>query len=145
MDVKIAGLTIFKKKGEAGSPSSEMNLVEGLGVEGDFHQGGEKQITLLSVETRNWIQAQQKKGLCFARFSENILIDGLPLDEIKPGDGIFVGNAVLRISPQTKPCFDECPLFSGGTPCRLSGRAIFAMVEQSGTIHIGDAVDLKAV
>ena len=135
--MKIVGLTIFPQKGEPGLSLTEMTLLKGLGAEGDFHQGGEKQVTFLSVLTRRWIEAQAEKGLCFRRFKENILIEDLPLDEIGSGNLLTVGNAVLRIS-LTKPCFENCPLVSKGTPCRLSGRAVFAVVEQSGTVRVGD-------
>ncbi|MCL2517788.1 MAG: hypothetical protein FWF15_04415 [Oscillospiraceae bacterium] len=132
--MKIVGLTLFQKKNEPGISVAELNLLEGFGIEGDFHWGGEKQVTLLSAETRRWLDSQTEQGLCFKRFKENILIEDL---EIKPCDRLIIGNAVLRISNLTKPCFDECPLVS---PCRLSGRAVFAVVEKSGTVRIGDTL-----
>jgi MOSC domain-containing protein YiiM len=139
---EIVGLSIFLKKGEPGVTLPEINLLKGLGVEGSFRQGGERQVTLLSAEIRRWINEHSGQGLCFGRFKENILFEGLPLEAIKPGGVLSVGNAVIRISTQTKPCFDECPLFLKGTPCLLSGRAVFAVVEQSGTVREGDKVIL---
>jgi len=130
--MKIVGLTLFPKKNEPGINLYELNLIEGFGIEGDYHQGGEKQITIFSSETRRWIDSQTERGLCFDRFKENILIEGL---EITSGERLTIGNAVLRISSLTKPCFDECPLVS---PCRLAGRNVFAVVEKSGTIRVGD-------
>jgi len=102
---------------------SEIKLLKGIGIEGDFHQGGEKQISLLSSEIRRWMETQTEKGLCFRRFRENILIEGLPLDELENGDLLTVGNAVLRVSKQSKHCYAECELFSKGAPCRLSGHS----------------------
>ena len=118
----------------------EMGLLEGIGVEGDFHQGGERQISLLSAEARRWMEAQKEKGLCFERFRENILIEGLSLEDLENGSLLFLGDAVLRISMRGKHCYDECALFSKGTPCRLSGCAVFAVVERGGTIAVGDNV-----
>ena len=139
---KIIGLTRYHKKGEPGTTLSEMTLLEGLGVEGDFHQGGERQVSLLSAEVRRWMEAQTEKGLCFGRFRENILVEGLPLENLKSGDLLSVGNAVLRISAHSKHCYNECALFSKGKkmPCRLSGCAAFAVVERGGAIRIGDFV-----
>ena len=120
-----------------------MNFLEGLGVEGDFHQGGERQVSLLSAEARLWIEAQTgqaKRGLCFGRFRENILIEGLPLEDLENGSLLYVGDAVLRISMRSKHCYDECGLFSKGMTCLLLGSAAFAVVEQSGVVRIGDAV-----
>jgi len=143
-DAKIAGLTRYRKKGEAGEPLREMNLLEGLGVEGDFHQGGEKQVSLLSAEARQWIDAQTeqaKKGLCFVRFRENILIEGLP-EDLESGSLLRAGDAVLRISERGKRCHGECSLFSKGLPCRLSASAVFATVERGGIIRITDVISI---
>jgi cyclic pyranopterin phosphate synthase len=146
---EVIGLTRYRAKAEPGESLSEMKLVEGLGIEGDFHQGGTKQISLLSAETRRWIEAQTEKGLCFARFRENILVAGLP-DDLETGALLSVGDAVLRITAKGKQCYGDCPFFSfsnlsfsnNGTPCRLSGRTMFAAVEQGGIIRVGDAVSL---
>ena len=142
MSAEIVGLTVFKKEGKPGVFLSEMSLIKGLGVEGDFHQGGEKQVTILTGEARRWMERQPEQGLCFRRFQENILIKGFKLEEIYPESLLSAGSAVLRISMLVKPCFDECSLSSKGTPCRLSGRALFAVVERGGTVRIGDSVIL---
>ena len=140
MAARIVALTVFPRKDEPGVSLPGMRLVEDLGIEGNRLQGGERQVALCSVETRRWMSEQPEAGLCFARFRENILLEGLPLESIQPGDTISAGSAVLRISGFTKPCFDGCALHAKGTPCRLSGRALFAVVEESGWIEEGDSV-----
>ena len=137
---KIVGLTRYGKKGEPGESLSEARFLEGLGVEGDMHQGGEKQVSLLSAEARRWMDAQSEKGLCFGRFRENVLIEGLSLEDLESGSLLSLGDAVLRISVHGKHCYDECGLFSKGIPCRLSGSAAFAVVERGGMVRIGDVV-----
>ena len=102
MTARITGLTRYYKKGVK-EPVSEMKLLKGIGIEGDFHQGGEKQISLLSSEVRLWMETQTG-GLCFGRFQENILVEGLELDELENGSFLSVGNAVLRVSKQSKHC-----------------------------------------
>jgi len=142
---KIVGLVRYRKKGEPGESLSEMNFCEALGIEGNFHQGGERQVSLLSADVRLWMEAQTeqaKKGLCFGRFRENILIEGLPLKDLEIGSLLYIGDAILRISTRGKHCYDECGLFSKGMICRLSGSAVFAVVEQSGKTCIGDTVGL---
>ena len=132
-------LTFYHKKGEPGTPLHEMKLLEGLGAEGDFHQGGERQVSLLSAEAGRWMEAQTEKGICFGRFRENLLIEGLPIEDLKNGSLLRAGAAVLRVSMRGKHCYGECPLFSKGTPCRLSDCAAFAVVERGGVIRVGDA------
>ena len=139
VDAKIIALTRYHKRGEPGEQLPEMKLLEGLGVEGDFHRG-ERQVSILSAEARRWMESQTEKGLCFGRFRENILIEGLALEDLENGSLLSVGDAVLRVDMHSKHCYDECGLFSKGTPCRLSGCAVFAVVERGGTIGIGDFV-----
>ena len=119
-----------------------MHLIKGIGVEGDFRQGGERQVSLLTAEARRWMEAQPEKGLCFRRFQENILIQGLPSEALEPGGLLSVGTAVLRTGMRGKQCFNECALFSRGVTCQLSRCAVFATVEQSGTVRIKDSVSI---
>jgi cyclic pyranopterin phosphate synthase len=142
MSGKIASLTSFKERGMDGQSMQELTLLKDLGVEGDLHQGGDRQVSVFTVETRKWMETQEVKGLCFKRFKENILFEDLPLDTLQPGDLISLGDAVLRISTFIKPCFDECPLYSAGTPCHLSQCAKFAIVHQGGTVRVGDVASI---
>jgi len=123
-----------------------MNLLANVGIEGDYHRGGDRQVSLLSAEVRQWVDAQAQEGLCFRRFRENMLIDGsidgMALDQIESGMLLSVGSAVLRVSGRGKRCFDECALFAKGIPCRLSQCACFAAVTQSGIVRIGDSVSI---
>ena len=144
MGAEVVGLTRYLKKGEPGISLSEMNLLKGLGVEGDFHQGGERQVSLLSAEARHWMEIEPVQGLCFRRFRENILLEGLPMDSLEPGGLLSMGSAVLRISGRRKECFKECARFSKGLSCRLSRCALFAAVDQSGTVRIHDCVAIQA-
>ena len=142
MTAKIVGLTRYHRKGEPGEQLSEMSLLEGLGVEGDFHQGGDRQVSLLSAEARRWMESQTDKGLCFGKFRENILVEELPLEDLENGSLLSVGNVVLRTGTHNKRCYDECGLFSKGMSCRLSGCAVFAVVERGGTVRVGDCVKI---
>ena len=139
---RIVGLMRYPKKGEPAETLSEMRLLEGRGVEGDFHLCGKRQVSLLSAEARRWMEAQTEKGLCFGRFRENILIEGLSFEDLTEGTLLSSGNAVLRISMRGKNCHDECGLFSKGTPCRLSGCAAFAVVERGGILRVGDVLKM---
>ena len=143
LTAKIAGLTRYIKKGAAGEALREANLLEGFGMEGDMHQGGEKQLSLLSVDIRGWMDSCREPGLCFKRFKENILIDGLNLEELTNNSRLSVGEAVLSISMGKKHCYDECDLLLSGLECRLTGNSVFAVVERGGTVKIGDAIEIK--
>jgi len=122
----------------------EVSLLKGVGVEGDFHQGGGRQISLLAAEARRWMEVQSQKGFCFGRFRENMLIEGLPINELKSGALLSVGSAVLRIGSHRKRCYDECALSSKDLPCRLMKSVCFADVAQSGTVRMGDVVSVRS-
>ena len=142
MNAKIVGLTRYIKKGEPGEALFSIMLLEGLGVGGDFHQGGEKQISLLPVETRRWMEVQSEKGLCFGRFRENILTEGLPPETLEPGYRLSIGSAIIRIGGQHKDCFSECGRISKGLSCSLFESTAFAQVEKSGIVRINDSVTI---
>ena len=143
MTANIVALTRFPQKGSPGEVLQEATLVEGLGMEGNFHQGGERQLCLLTAELREWIDTQPEQGLCFRRFKENLLLMGLPDGILPPGVRIQAGDAVLRMSEDLKRCHDECGLHSRGIYCRLSGSAVFAIVERGGVVRVGDCVFVR--
>jgi len=136
MTLKIISLTRHPTKGAPGESLTKMTLIKNVGIDGDFHVGGHKQISLLSGEARRCMDASPDKGICFNRFKENILVEGL--NELKVGGLLSVGDAVLRITGSKDRCYEECGLFSKGTPCRLAEGAFFASVEQGGSVQIGD-------
>lgn len=141
MAAKVVKLTRFPVKKEPGIDLAELTLVTGHGVSGDAHKDGDRQVSLLSKEAREWIEAQTIRGLCHSRYKENILIDGLP-DNLPEGTVLKIGDAVLRIVTPGKECFDECFLHSGNLPCKLSQSAAFAKVKHDGVVRVGDIVDI---
>lgn len=141
MSAKVEALTRHRQKGAPGEPLSEAVLVAGLGMQGDRHLGGERQLSLLLAEARRWMDAQPVPGLCFGRFKPNILIGGLASGELAVGECLCVGaDAVLRIGGEAKRCFPECALLIHGAPCRLPGCAAFATVERGGVVRVGDRI-----
>jgi MOSC domain-containing protein YiiM len=143
LNARLAGITRYSAKGSPGEKLIEAELIAGLGLAGDYHQGGERQLSLLSAETRAWLDRQNGQGLCFARFKENLLLEGFASEYLADGSSVQVGDAVLRIHAEKKYCHTECPLFSGGETCKLPESVLFAEVERGGTIKTGDSIDRK--
>jgi len=166
----IRGLNKYTGKDIPGEELRSALLLEGLGMEGDCHaQGGIRQLSLLSVEDRQWMAARmeysaaqeaiQPVGLCFARYRENILFEGLAPDSLVPGTRLLIGEcsqspvpspqspikgAILEISAETKRCFEQCSLFSQGQCCILAGRSPFAVVIRGGMVSVGDSINIIA-
>jgi len=138
----IRGLTSYAGKDIPGEKRHSVRLLEGLGMEGDFYaQGGDRQLSFLSVEDKQWMNDQTEPGLCFARYKENILFDNIPSDSLIPGSRFTIGEAVLELSSVSKHCYEQCRLFSRGQRCVLAGRCHFAKVIHSGTVSIGDRIE----
>ena len=129
-------LTRYQKKGEQGESLQLVNLNAGLGMEGNRHQGGDKQLSLL-IENIHDLH-DSKKGLCHRRFKENILIEGLPA--LPLGTCFQLGEAIIRISDSHIHCYGECMLFSSDIQCNFPTSVAFAIVERSGVIHVGDDI-----
>ena len=143
LTVRVAALTRYPQKSGPNEVLQEATLAAGLGMEGNFRQGGERQICLLASELREWIDSQTEQGICFRRFKENLLLAGIPDGIFPPGARLQIGDVVLRMSEELKRCHNECELASRGKPCRLSGSAVFAAVECGGVVRIGDCVCVR--
>lgn len=139
---RLVKITAYAQKGDIGFVMEKAELVAAVGLKGDMHNGGERQTSILSLETREWMDSQKENGLCFKRFKENLLIEGIYEGLINVGSYLTIGNTKLKISLQSKHCFDECSLFSQSRPCMLADGAFFAVVERGGVIGVGDAVGI---
>ena len=123
----------------------QLHFVENQGIQGDFHADGkERQISLLTLEEKEWMESREEKGFCFKKYKENLLIEGLSLQECQEGDVLICGNVVLEISASTKSCHPElCSLAVSGQACILAGSCKFAKVQKGGSIERGMKVRLK--
>jgi MOSC domain-containing protein YiiM len=134
----------YTEKGVPGIPLTEALFREGHGLEGDFHaDGSDRQISLLSRESRQWMEEATEPGLCFTRFKENITTRLVALEKLSAGKQLKAGNVVLEISGETKHCHEECSLFSAGHSCGLSGQSLFAKVVRGGILRIGDTIKIQ--
>ena len=142
---RIIKLTRYREKGSPGETLESVILNTGLGMEGDFHaQGGDRQLSLLCFETRQWMDSQTEKGLCFSRYKENILLEELAPQELVPGTQLKTGEVILEISSAGKECFKECPLFKSGKNCLLAKQSLFAKVICGGLVKTGDNIVVVA-
>ena len=123
----------------------ELHLVENQGIVGDFHRDDkERQISLLALEEKEWMEAKETKGFCFKKYKENILIDGISLQKCKPGDLLVCGDVVLEISASMKSCHAElCGLAASVEKCILAGSSKFAKVRKGGSIKKGMVIHKK--
>lgn len=137
----VESLQIQRKKGQPFECVTWVELEAGKGIAGDCHAlGGEKQIALISSESKQWIRIQEKEGLCFRKFQENIVIQGMDFARLNEGDILFTEHAAIEIGTYTKRCFPECILRQTDRPCVLTRGTCFGKVIKSGKIQIGEHI-----
>ena len=106
------------------------------GFPGDSHArpGSSRQILLMDVETLEAL------GLSPGAVRENITLQGIPLTDLRLGDGLQVGEAVLEITRPCTPCGRMDEIRPGLQKALRGRRGMLARVLQGGWIRRGDPV-----
>ena len=74
-DGSVVSLKRYPEKKMPPVVEEELHLVENQGIVGDFHgDGKERQISLLTLEEKEWMEAKETKGFCFKKYKENICV-----------------------------------------------------------------------
>lgn len=122
-------------------PMRELNRVKALadrGLEGCIHQrpGGRRQVLLMDAETL------EEFGLVPGVVKENLTTRGLQVRELRPGERLRAGDAVLEVTLVCEPC-DRMEEIRGGLRGALRGkRGMLCRVVQSGMIRRGDRIEV---
>ncbi len=119
-------------------PSEMLQLVEGLGVEGDSHAraGSSRQVLLMAEENCDAF------GLAPGEVRENIVTRGIDLQALPAGTRLEIGEAVLEITKDCEPCAFIDTLRPGLRTQMLRRRGMLSRVLRSGEIRVGDAIIL---
>ena len=140
----IKKIILFTEKNSPPINVQNVQCLVDCGLQGDrFAKGGEKQVTLVSSECLEWILKQEKKGLCFERYNANIIAEGFDTSKLGKEDLIYCNDAVRKVSPCSKECFDECYLRQNNLYCKLSASAKYLKVVKSGEINLNDKIKSK--
>jgi cyclic pyranopterin monophosphate synthase len=139
MGTHITGLLIAPQRKAPRRAVSELYLSPEHGIGGDAYAGpGDRQVVFFEDRARRALDAAEQRGLCYARFHENVRVEGLELGALAPGDRLALGSAVVEITSVEKRCHAECSLSPG--ECRIRGRVAFGRVTQEGVVAVGDLV-----
>jgi MOSC domain-containing protein YiiM len=118
-----------------------VQLVAGRGIEGNAHQGGKRQVTILSSDV--WNRVRDELGVMVEPASRraNFFVEGIALEEIR-GKTLLVGGVRIRIHGETRPCEQMDQAHPGlrttlGTDWK---GGVFGEVLDDGAIAVGDAV-----
>ena len=138
---RVASVNTSPAKGEKKAPVSKAVLVAGMGIEGDAHAGGVRQVSLLAQESID-------KGIASGvelrpgDFGENLTVRGLDLCAMHIGQRLLAGaEAILQISEIGKTCEKPCSIGQRLGDCIMPREGVFAGVMRGGTVSVGDTIE----
>ncbi len=141
MIASIYAISISARRGELKKEIEEARIVKGFGIEGDGHGGDwDRQVTCLNWGSVVKSNAEHNLNMGPGDFAENILIDGMDLLNLQPGDQFQLGEtAVLEVSQIGKPDHPSVVTRTFGVSL-LPHEGLFCKVICGGAIRKGDAV-----
>jgi len=126
-------------KGTPKEAVPEIQLRRGHGVETDAHAGTwHRQVSLLAEEE---IDSMRAKGLELSHgaFGENIVTEGIDLDQLQLGRRLRAGDeVVLQITQHGKECHTRCAIYHQTGDCIMPKHGMFARVLRGGVVRAGD-------
>lgn len=125
---------------ERGVPKKNVGqgvLKAGFGLEGDAHAGSERQLSIFPLEALAFAPEEVLRTLKPDEYSENITIRGIPLDELRVGRRLRLGEAEVEIVQIGKGKLEQ-----KGRPWIVSREGRFAAVLKDGTVKVGDPVEI---
>jgi len=142
--IQVVSVNISEKKGTIKNPVQRIHLFE-RGVEGDAHNGpGQRQVSLLGVESIGRFGNQAGRSFQFGEFAENITTAGLELFTAHPLDRFVNDSIELEVTQIGKSCHgDACAIFREVGNCVMPKEGIFARVIRPGYLQAGDELEYQ--
>lgn len=135
----IRHLFLAQAKGTPMLGVSEAVAVEQRGLQGDRHAkrpaGGKRQVLLLDAS------AHETLGLPPGTLKENIVIEGLPIEDFPYGQRLALGpEVVVEITMVCVPCQKLNQIRPNLLKESWGQRGMLARVLRGGTLRVGDSV-----
>ncbi|MFP2896245.1 MOSC domain-containing protein [Corallococcus sp. 4LFB] len=140
----IKALFLAQERGTPMRRVPQAHAVEQHGFEGDRHQrravGHKRQLLLMDEAQRAALDVPE------GALKENVLVEGLSLDALPPGQRLALGDAVVvELTEPCVPCWKLDALRPGLLKDSWGRRGQLARVLKPGTVHEGDTVRLLDV
>lgn len=138
----IRGICISERRGTQKTEVPEADLKANWGIEGDAHGGNwHRQVSLLSLEK---IEEFREEGadVDFGAFGENLIVEGFDFSSLPVGSRFRIGDAELEMTQIGKECHSHCAIYKVMGDCIMPREGVFAEVQKSGHIRVGDEVIL---
>ena len=117
----------------------EAVAVADQGLEGCIHarQGGKRQLLLVDGETLD------EFGLVPGVLRENVTTEGLNMADLRAGQRLAIGTAVLEVTIPCEPCFRMDEIRMGLQGALKNRRGVLCRVIEGGRISRGDAIEIS--
>lgn len=140
---KVTHLFLGVARGEPMAAVAAAEALEGRGLAGCRHAkkpgGGKRQVLLMDAKH------PPDLGLAYGQLKENIVVEGLDLEALPPGQRIAVGGAVVELTEACVPCQKLNQIRPTMLKEAWGRRGQLARVLKGGPIALGDVVTLLEV
>lgn len=140
---RVVAVCLSEKKGTKKVDVGEGYLKENYGVIGDSHadSNSHRQVSLLDIESIHKMRALNLM-VGPGDFAENITTQDIDFKDLKIGDRVYAGEAILEITQIGKDCHSGCAIFKELGKCIMPKEGIFARVLMGGKLRIGDQISI---
>lgn len=139
---KVLAVCSSEKKGTEKKNINKGYFKTDWGLLGDAHAGNwHRQVSLLSgnkVDEFNANGANVGPGA----FGENLLVEGFDFRTLPVGTLLRCQDVLLEITQIGKECHSHCQIYHRMGDCIMPREGVFAHVLQSGTIQVGDDMEI---
>lgn len=140
---RLIGLYLAVASGEPMRPVKQARALVGRGLEGCRHgkkrPDSKRQVLLMDAANLRAL------GIGPSRMKENLLVEGLDLEHLPPGQRLKVGDAVLELTEPCIPCHKMDKLRPGLLRESYGRRGVLARVIEEGELSEGAEVTLLDV
>ena len=133
---KVLSINISPERGTEKTRVIEAKAIANWGLDQDAHAGDwDRQISIFPEEALAKVPTGKREEVLSGGYTENITINGIPLEDLKEGTSLEVGEAIVKITHVGKDEYKE-----NGRPYIVSREGRFGIVLKGGKIKIGDDV-----
>jgi MOSC domain-containing protein YiiM len=145
MDATVVAISAGNQPGLTKFPVAEAHFVADVGLSGDRHaRGGPRQISVIAAAA---IEHLGGLGIVVSpgQLGENVIVDGVDVDGLQPGDRLVLGGATLEVTQIRQPCRSVMAIDRRALKALVGRAGQYARVVESGRARSGDRVEVLAV
>lgn len=136
METSVRAIFVKPKKGGRAVPVQQVEAIEG-GFAGDHHAGSSRRRQILLISGNVLDELQIDPG----SVSENVVVDGIDVMELKEGQQLRLGDAVVAVTCLCEPCIQMDRIRPGLQDKLQNRRGMFVKVLSPGAVRVGDRVE----